>query len=155
MIEFRGNISKNTLKHLVKKHRFFGLTLSIIATSVVLPLPICIGLYSKSFFLLNIVCGVLLIFWLLPLRPFTKGELDKMSPKKITLEDEYIVVITGYGSESRLIDEAKELRDYGAFYEIVFPVGKVSCNFICQKNLLVSGTLEKFEAKFKGKIVRK
>ena len=155
MIEFKGTISQITQKHLVKKQRIFALLLSIFTTLAILPTSIWIALYSKSYFFLNIVCAVLLIFLLLPLRPFTKGELAKMMPKKITIQDEFMVSVTGYGSESKLIEDVKEVRDYGEFYEIVFPIGKVSNNFICQNSLLTSGSLEEFEKNFKGKIVKK
>ncbi len=155
MIEFKGSISQITQKHLVKKQRILALLISIFTTLAVLPTSIWIAFYIKSYFFLNIVCAVVLVFLLLPLRPFTKGELAKMFPKKITIQDEYMVSVTGYGSESKLIEDVKEVRDYGEFYDIVFPIGKTSNNFICQKDLLVSGTIEEFEAKFKGKIVRK
>ena len=53
-----------------------------------------------------------------------------------------------------MISDAKQLRDFGEFYEIVFPFGKVSDKFICQKNLLTQGTLEEFEKLFEGKTTR-
>ena len=41
------------------------------------------------------------------------------------------------------------------WYEIVFPFGKISSNFICQKNLIFKGSLEEFEDLFNGKIVKR
>ena len=53
-----------------------------------------------------------------------------------------------------VIGDAKQVRDFGEFYEIVFLFGKISDKFICQKNLLTKGTLEQFESLFNGKLQR-
>ncbi len=49
--------------------------------------------------------------------------------------------------------EVKKLVDYGKYYYILY--GGVNRAIICQKDLLVEGTLEEFENIFAGKIVRK
>lgn len=54
-----------------------------------------------------------------------------------------------------MIKDVKNVYDHGEFYDLVFPFGKISGKFICQKNLLTEGTLAEFEALFDGKIVRK
>ena len=87
--------------------------------------------------------------------PKSKKEQLALTPKRIFVDGESIVSIADKYSESRLICDAKELRDFGEFYEIVFPFGKFSEKFICQKNLLTKGTLEQFESLFSNKIVRR
>lgn len=49
--------------------------------------------------------------------------------------------------------EVKKLVDYGKYYYILY--GGVNRAIICQKDLLVEGTIEEFENIFAGKIVRK
>ena len=61
---------------------------------------------------------------------------------------------TEISTYSYVIKDVKRLVDYGEFYEIVFRFGK-GMNFVCQKNKLKIGTLEKFESYFEGKIVRR
>ena len=56
--------------------------------------------------------------------------------------------------EYRNIEDVKCVRDFGEFYELVFPFGKISEKFICQKDLLSKGTLAEFEALFGDKILR-
>ena len=63
--------------------------------------------------------------------------------------------MTDKSEEFRLIADAAKVIDYGDFYYISFPFGKISNNFVCQKDLLTQGTLEEFEALFEGKIVKK
>ena len=77
-----------------------------------------------------------------------------MIPKKIVTDNDYIISIADKYSDSRNINDVKLVRDFGEFYEIIFPFGKISEKFICQKNLLVKGTIEEFEALFGDKIVR-
>lgn len=49
--------------------------------------------------------------------------------------------------------EVKKLVDYDKYYYILY--GGVNRAIICQKDLLVEGTIEEFENIFAGKIVRK
>ena len=97
---------------------------------------------------------------LLPIMYFVethKGKKKKESylPYRIFTDEEYVVCITKKNEEYRLIKDVKLVYDYGEWYEITFPFGKKSSNFIYQKSLLTKGTLEEFEALFEGKIVRK
>lgn len=56
--------------------------------------------------------------------------------------------------EGRTLMDVKEVRDYGDFYYLVFPFGKYSYRFVCQKNLLTQGTLSDFETLFADRIKR-
>lgn len=73
----------------------------------------------------------------------------------IRIQDNILLSVSDRATESRYIEEVKEVRDYGEYYVLVFPMGKLSEKFVCQKDLLTKGTLEEFEALFEGKIVRK
>ena len=71
------------------------------------------------------------------------------------VDGDYIICIADKYTESRLINEVKSVLDYGEFYEIKFPFGRLSDKFICQKSLLSKGAIEEFEKMFQGKIKRK
>ena len=97
----------------------------------------------------------------LPLKGMIRAEyncvplLCTLLPKKIYVEDEYIVCVGEAYEESKFIDDVAKVIDHGEFYELVFPFGNASDKFICQKGLLTKGTLEEFEQLFSGKITRK
>ena len=59
------------------------------------------------------------------------------------------------GAGSRSIDDVKKVIDMGEFYDIIFYFPNQWANCICQKDLLVEGTIEEFEKLFEGLIVRK
>ena len=75
-----------------------------------------------------------------------------MLPKRIVADEESITCTTDKEIVTKWITDVKQVIDHGEFYELVFPFGKISTNFICQKELLTKGTLEQFERLFEGKI---
>lgn len=95
-----------------------------------------------------------LIFPLLVRIPRSKKEQAAVLPKRIYTERNSIVCVAEKYQERKKIADVKLVRDFGEFYELVFPFGKYSEKFICQKSLLSKGTLKAFEALFPGKIVR-
>ena len=54
-----------------------------------------------------------------------------------------------------MIDDVKKIIDYGEFYDFVFTFSARDIYFVCQKDLLVCGTIEEFESLFEGKIERR
>ncbi len=89
---------------------------------------------------------------LIPLIPKTKKQKLQLTPKRIFTDGETLTCVGENYTESMLIGDEKEVRDYGEFYVLVYPFGKVSEKFVCQKKLLTKGSLEEFEALFEGKI---
>ena len=67
----------------------------------------------------------------------------------------HIVCIAEQYKESKPISDVSKVIDCGSYYDIRFPFGKLSDKFICQKDLLTKGSLEKFEELFEGKIRRR
>jgi len=57
--------------------------------------------------------------------------------------------------KERKISDVKTITDHGGFYRIHFYFPNLSPSYLCQKDLLVEGTIEEFEKLFEGKIVRK
>jgi hypothetical protein len=78
-----------------------------------------------------------------------------MLPKRIYIKDDHIVCIADRYTDSKFISDVNKVIDHGEFYELCFPLGKVSEKFICQKDLLTKGSLREFESIFKKKIERK
>lgn len=154
MIEFKGYLNGSAEKYFYKKTRIVGQNILLTGALILLPAIVSVGIKTKNWVLLLGYCSLFLIIPLLLLIPKSKKERIAITPKKIFIEDGYIICIADRYTESRLVSEAKILRDFGEYYEIVFPFGKVSDKFICQKDLLTKGTIEDFERLFKGKVIR-
>ncbi len=74
------------------------------------------------------------------------------TPNRIFIEDGFIVCESARSHEGRELSDVKIVRDFGEFYELVFPISKMGATFICQKSLLTQGSLEEFEQLFPGKL---
>ena len=154
MIEFSGNISGKTEKHYLKKIKDFAAKLIFFSMLCFLPIVLYFTVKLK-FTALIIGYGVLIIAApLLAYIPQNKREIRQQMPIKVYTEDEYIITVNAKEEEYKLIADVKRVNEFDEFYELVFPFGKVSQNFICQKDLLTKGTLEEFEVLFEGKIVK-
>lgn len=155
MIEFKGYISGNAQKRFNKKSRLLGQNLMLCGVLTFLPVIAFWAIETKNWLLLTLYCALFLIIPILACIPKSKKEQLAYTPQKIFTDGEYIVCKADKYVEYRLIKEAKQVYDFGEFYEIIFPFGKISDKFICQKDLLVKGTLEQFELLFEGKITRR
>ena len=58
-------------------------------------------------------------------------------------------------SETKNLDDIKKVVDMGDFYKIYFYFPHKSNLFVCQKDLIIKGTIEEFEELFSAKIMRK
>ena len=104
--------------------------------------------------MLGLYCALFVVIPLLTHIPKSKKGKKSIIPKRIYTDEDSIVCVSEKYTEHRLLSDVKQVRDYGEFYEIIFPFGKISSNFICQKNLLTIGTVDEFEKLFDGKILR-
>ena len=152
MIEFDGMITGEAEKFLWNKAKKFGVTVMGISFGIFIVGALALAFiteYWMIFFAL-LACAVIVLSAMLFL-PQSKKQKEEGTPKKIYIEDEFIIAIVNDHEEYRYISEAKELVDYGEFYDVVYtPADK----FVCQKSLLSKGTLKEFEALFEGKLRR-
>lgn len=155
MIEFRGYISGAAEKHFHKKSRNLGRSLLLKSALLVLPPIISLARNTSNWKIIGYFCAFIVLILLAVHLPKSKKERIAITPKKIYTEEDYIICVSDQYVESRMIKDVKNVYDHGEFYDLVFPFGKISDKFICQKNLLTEGTLAEFEALFDGKIVRK
>ena len=153
MIEFSGYINGVAEQYFHNKGRKLGNSILLIPLLLFLPGVVVTAIRMQFWQMIVGYCLIITIIPLLTLIPKSKKERLSITPKKIFTEDDCIICIADKYTESRIISDAKQLRDFGEFYEIVFRFGKISDKFICQKNLLSKGTLEEFEKLFSGKIV--
>lgn len=155
MIEFNGYISGNAEKRFYSKSRNIVQNAFLFAILLLLPVIVFVSYRMHSWAPLGCYCVIAILIPLSLRIPKSKKEKLAMLPKRIYVEGDCIVCVANQYSESRVIDDVKQVIDHGEFYELTFPFGKGSEKFICQKNLLSKGSLETFEALFKGKVRKK
>ena len=155
MIEFDGYITEKAEKFFWKKSRRMVQILFLITYLILLPIFLLIAIKTEYWRLLIGYAAFCASTFLIFLIPKSKKEKKMCNPKRIFVDEEYIVCVSEKYEEYRLISDADKLIDYGDFYYISFPVGKKSNNFVCQKSLLVKGTSEEFEELFADKVERR
>ena len=86
--------------------------------------------------------------------PIPKKERYKVFPTRVAI-DQGEIESEGYNwYHVRKIEEVDKVYDYGDWYFITFSFPK-NRQFICQKDLIVEGTIEEFEALFADKLCKK
>lgn len=159
-IEFNGDVSKECKNVFLKRFNRDNVWLSLTTGMVVgVPALIVYLCERRLWFFLLFSCGVFILTFLMTF-PFInpqKKNLESNLPTRIEITDG-IIIKDGNGESNhaeREICFVKKVVDEGDWYNIIFYFPhKLSC-CICQKNLLVKGTIEEFEEFFEGKIVRK
>ena len=158
MIKFEGTLSQDAKEWILKRSRIsylilccFGLLACCLSATVTFSIKN--GYIPPIDFYLDII--IVFIPFLILFRILFFHKKNKiLFPKSVYIENGEIVSIAGFDKTKRKLNRVKEIWDYGEFYELEFPSLIKAANFICQKDLLVEGTIEEFEALFDGKIER-
>lgn len=153
MIVFNGELSESNKKFLNRKMK----NVSIISTcllSIILVIPITLAVVFDDtiWAIAYIIIPALILFSVVPT---PKKKWDTICPTEISINDETVIIHGETFHQEREISQLKRIIDFGDCYKIefVFPHKSFSC--LCQKNLMVKGTLEEFEKRFADIIVRK
>ena len=153
MIVFDGLISGSAEKYFFKKLHYYSCLAFYIGMLVFLPLFIVAGILIKSWILIGFYLLTILVVPVFLSLPKSKKEKKLILPQKIVVQNDTILCITEKNTEKKYIGTVKKVNKFDDFYEVVFPIGNVSEKFICQKSLLVKGTIEDFEKIFTNKII--
>lgn len=153
VIEFKGKLSDNIIKILKKrmvsnqqKTNIFFLIFGLPALTFLLRLIIPL----KYIFIVLAIFAILAVF-----TPYLilKANIIYLVPNCITINDGLIILTTYSLADSKKIEQVKEVKDYGDYYTFTFVgIFTNSSPYICQKDLLTSGTIADFETLFAGKI---
>lgn len=159
MIEFSGEYSDESKNYIVKKMAI-NLFLSIFIASVIFTVIILFIAIKYDFWIITVFLLALLICNIFALIvPYMKGERIKI----LTYNLPKIIKINRDGTietvwENRIMiksfDNVKKIIDLGDKYYVTFSFPKGS-DVLCQKNLIIKGSIEEFEKIFEGKIERK
>lgn len=151
MIVFDGLISEPTIKR--KRYKDRLQTLCVFLFFGVFSLPMIYHVsqaFQLSSFWIIYAVGFLALLTLSLLY-----QSKDAFPKRIVIDGNHITSISNRFADTKSIADIKAVYDHGTFYELTFPIGKLSNQFFCQKDLLIQGTLVEFENLFSDRIIRK
>ena len=142
MIVFEGEVSGKERDLAVRITNRIMLWIGIIAPLPFVAVTIYVGVCVDYIYLLFLLTYVAFsVIWGFFVKP---GEKDKGDIKETT---------KNYNTYR--VDEVKRVEDYGDFYRIIFYFPHCDRFCICQKDLIMQGTIEEFEEMFAGYIVKK
>lgn len=157
MIKFAGRIDSKIKKKVLKQRDRSMTYLSLIVTIAIWGATICCLIIDKSIDRGLLVSSIMLTIVTIGLfvAPVTNKMLYNIDWFYTVCITDKVIQKTQYKQPMLTleIDQVKKIRDDGKYYSIIY--ADISNAIICQKSLLVEGTLEEFEALFEGKIVRK
>ena len=159
MIEFNGEFSEKSKRYLLKENAILGFVVSLILALFVTGIVVTIAIiYSLWIILLFLIVFVLLVV-LVTLAPYIqrKRTLELIVPTKIIINQDAKYIQVYYRNSviiEKKLSKIKKVIDEGKCYYIKLKFPKID-GFLCQKDLLVDGTIEEFEELLQGKIVRK
>lgn len=153
MIVFYGELSDICKAYRSKIEARVGLISTLI---IGLPLSALIVaamvLWDWIFFVALI--AVVLFIVLAYIIPIKKG-VDFIFPKKVSISENILESSSERFYEKRSIDDVKKVIDMGDWYQICFYFPHKTSRFICEKKLMIEGSIEEFEKMFQSKIIRK
>lgn len=148
MIKFQGEISQECKTWFIKRECRDSFKGNLIVALIISIITIIIGLLWDLIFLSFFALPAAII--ILSFFPGFYKNLVKKIPETIEIDN---IAITG--NISRSIETVKSVIDVGDWYVFNFYFPYKNRYFVCQKDLLVEGTIEEFEQLFEGKIERK
>lgn len=150
MIKFCGCVGKEVRKYMRIRLFFNGLK-GAIWCFILLGIPsVFIGIYFDIWFFL-----IMVSICMIGISSLSCLFVDSTLPLIILIEQGEIYGEYNKGAATRSPDDVKKVIDKGDFYDILFYFPNRWTNCICQKDLIVEGTIEEFEKLFEDKIVRK
>ena len=155
MIEFAGELSESN-KKAINKNLTLLKFVSMIITSVIVAIPVTF-LVIKDHLIWVVAYAFIPVLLIGGSRPIPKKNEYLFCPTRILIDSSRneLFVILNNNKITRHFDDIVCVNDFGEHYKIEFKFPHKSIYFLCQKDLIVQGTLEEFEELFKDKIVHK
>jgi len=163
MIRFQGELSQSSKQKMVKNMQQATAKYKITAYIFIFIFGVSLGLFFTRIFQGLMVLGVWLAFVALFLSYLSN--LPKKNPQEVVFANDKMIVEGEDFKYVTKISDVKLVIDAGDCYLFRFRRGfyKIDLSFygcmqwlfVCQKDLLVEGTLEEFEKLFSGKIVKR
>ena len=157
MIEFYGPLSDKCKKdHAERRAKHDGF-IFLIVTILVGAIVIIVGIFRNTWIyslILTTLFAAITIVSFIPSKRFLSYKI----PSRLIIENDMMSYAAIGGKNSLVtkpISRVKKIMDMGEWYYIIFKFGDISNSWVCQKDLIINGTIEDFEKMFNGKIERK
>ena len=152
MIEFNGYLTGSAEKYFFEKSTYLGRMYLMFGIIAMLPVAIFLAIQIDFLFVGGMYCLAAITYLVLSFIPKSKKKKLSVTPKRICIDKDSMTCHADKYVESKFVKDVKQVLEFEEFYEIQFPFGNISDKFICQKDLLVKGSLAEFEELFEGKI---
>ncbi len=153
MIEFNGTMSSKCIHFYIKKDILRSLIIFSLPTLPFVILMIVLSILRAELFW-GVLAGLILVVAVSLAIVEGTVFLKKKLPTQITIADGRIDKVSILESKNNPISEIETVVDYGEWYQIYFNIGFRNNYIICQKDLILKGTLEENEGLLGDKIVR-
>lgn len=157
MIEFMGDISEECKNIILRGQSLLGFIVSAIIALFGVTLVLILAYIFHWWEILIFIFPFVLIVIIATAAPFLqrRHSSDSISPQKIVIDREQGLISIVMGKQAKTVkkplDAIKYVADKGGWYYLKLKFPKIG-GIICQKNLIVQGTTEEFEAIFKNKL---
>ncbi len=153
MIVFKGELSEKNKKILRKEtSRFSFIPTLIVSVILIVPITLAVVYYDTIIAYAYIIIPVLLLATLVPV---SKKDWKLVCPIEISIDDVNVIINGEDWYEVREISNLESIVDLGDCYRMFFEIPEKTIHCLCQKDLIVEGTIEEFEERFAEFIVRK
>lgn len=150
MIVFRGELSVDCKKNIYHNLIVINLiTMSLVSVLLAIPVTFAVVYDDIVWAIAYILIPVLFLGV-----PISAKNQKLAHPTEITIGKETISIVGESFTQEREIAQIKRIVDHGSFYKIIFNFPNRSVHCLCQKDLLVEGTIEEFEDRFATYIVK-
>ena len=146
MFLFKEELSGDNLRYM-KKMKIKMRIIFVLGLVIFEAIPVTCFAFAVSYWCYL----VLIIFFIMGLISVFMDLSDL--PVEVRITEDYVTGVDKKGRKSCYgVNEILEIIDMGTWYRLKFNL-KLNPNIVCQKDLLVEGTLEEFEEIFKDKLV--
>ena len=153
MIKFEGQISGQSLTYILNQHRRRNFISASIVAAVISVVIVVVAVLYGMVFLIGLAFPIIFVAISIVAKP-SKNTYSLISPQRVYIEGDTLVTENENFSFSRTLDQVETVIDFGEGYYVKFAPAFKCPHFVCQKSLLVSGSVEEFEKLFVGKMVR-
>lgn len=148
MIKFAGMLKDDCSYYLMKKQKLSAI-IKFIVMFILLSLPV---LFVSLIFNYYLLLGLIFIL-LITILDIMLDKSFKTLPNQIIIDDYSMEAKSDKYNLSIKLSDIVYVIDMGTWYSFKFNY-KINNFFVCQKDLLIEGSIEEFEKLFEGKIKR-
>ncbi len=161
MIVFSGKITNEIQTKIMKLRNTQIMILGLIIAAIIFPclVAVCILTESENELLKYSILLLLMIIVFIGVGiPISKKKLCFEWDFYIRFENAVITIEFMHQNgavQRKCVSNVKKVIDFGEYFYLYFSRWDASNGLVCQKDLIIEGTIEDFEKLFEGKIKRK